>query len=570
MSNRWFTAVLFLATLPMLAQNERDKVGSVEINVSEAYKAQVKEAVRIVEQPTLEDTTAKKIPVNYDVRPKALSTTFEPDPIKPIVIAGSRMPRLPRNMVRVGIGNFTTPYAEVFLGNDRSKNFNWGVHMRHLSSQTGVKDLAFRRNTWAENEVNAYSKYIMRTSRLTLDVRSSFDRISYYGLRNSHFEDFEVASVDMDLVAQRYNTVAPTLRWESLKLEPTYIKQASLGYRYLWDAFNTQENHIKATSDWVFPVKEEIVDLKFNIDHVATNFADSTSRFQFTHIQFAPEIKSEYKNVFFTFGLNVNINPRRLEIGDSVNEKLYSDFFPNILIDIPLVRNVLAVYGGIDGEMVNQNMHSLSQQNPFIGPVFALNPRRTFRYFAGVKGILAKNLHYNASLYHHSNKDLAIFYRDPSAENFLRPALGMHVFYDDVDITGIKGEITYDNNKGLRIGGHANFRSFRMADLPDAFHLPRAIVGVEGSYLWREKIQGNINFNYVGARTAFNASEFPDNPLNPQLNAFLDVRLGATFHYNDQLSAFVNISNFIASDYELYLGYNVQRFLAMMGITYRL
>jgi outer membrane cobalamin receptor len=109
-----------------------------------------------------------------------------------------------------------------------------------------------------------------------------------------------------------------------------------------------------------------------------------------------------------------------------------------------------------------------------------------------------------------------------------------------------------------------------MSGLPAAYHLPRAIVGLEGSYLWRQKVQGNINLNYVGSRAAFDATAFPDSPLNADLAGFLDVRLGATFHYNDQLSAFINISNVLATDYELYLGYNVQRFLGMMGITYRL
>ncbi len=565
-TTKFFTALLLtLSTGFVLAQ----PVGNVQISVREAYRAQVKEAIKLYEQPNFEDTTTKKLPVQVEIRSQVAETKFEPEAIKPVMIAGSRLQRLPRHMVRFGFGNYTTPYLEVFTGNDRSKTFNWGVHLRHLSSQTGVRDIVYDRNTFSETSLNVFGKRLWRNYRLAFDVKGDLDRITYYGLPNVWIGE-QINNLDFSAGAplQRYNTIAPSVVFESTSPTPDNFKKAGVSYRYLQNAYNSNENHIALQTDWVIKVKEEKIDVAFNIEHVNTNFVDSAVKFQFTQIQLFPKIKSQYGKLFFDVGLNVNINPRKATYGDSIFEKLHPYVYPHITLDLALVPGVMAAYGGVTGEMKNQNIHVISQMNPFAAPIFGLNPRSTTKIFLGLKGILAKNLSYNIQGYYHNIGEMAIFSRTPDSVAVWNTPAGLEVFYDDISVTGLRGELSFENNSGLRLAAMANFRTIQTADLSAAYHMPNTIIGFEAAYLWRQKIQGNLNIKYIGARTGFDQAENPF--INAQLDGFTDVRLGVTYHYNNQLSAFLNVSNLLSSDYELYTGYQVQRLMAMLGITYKL
>jgi hypothetical protein len=561
--------LLFFATglsVSLFAQTGGDQVGNVEIRIREAYQAQVKEAVKLFEQPSFEDTTARKIPVRLGIRSQAAETRFDPDPIKPVLISGSRLQRLPRHMVRVGMGMYYTPLAEIFTGNDRSKTFNWGAHFRHFSTQTGVSDLAYDRNTLSETGLNLYGKRLFRNYKLQFDLEGGWNRYSYYGLPSAWIP--EGADLELILPIQRYNTLAPGVSFSSTKEQSGVFRHAGLQYRLVADAYNTRENHIGFTSDWLLPVKDVNVDVRFALEHVNTNFVDSGVQFQFTQIQLFPKIKTQYEKLFFELGLNLNLNPRRTQFGDSVHSKTQFFLAPQVTLNVDLVPGVLSVYGGLTGDMQNQNMWVLSRMNPFIDPIFGLNPRNTLRFYGGLQGLLAGNVHFNMQGYFHNIRDMAIFARTPDSVAVWMTQPGFSVLYDDLSVTGFRGELTYDNSEGLRISAHTNFRSFRTSSLDAAFHMPGVLMGMEFSYLWRQKIQGNLNITHIGAREGFRQADNPS--ISSTVEGFWDVRLGATYHYNDQLSAFFNFTNLISFDYELYLGYRTQRVMAMMGFTYRL
>jgi hypothetical protein len=569
MNNKLNTSLLLVFSLWAgigFSQTGGDQVGNVEITIREAYRATVKEAVKLFEQPAFEDTTAKKIPVQFAIRSQAAETKFEPEPIKPVLISGSRLKRLPRHMVRLGFGIYGTPLVEIFTGNDRSKTFNWGVHFRHFSTQGGVSDILYDRNTLSQTGLHVYGKRIFRNYRLQFDLDAELERFSYYGLPMGWLpEGFDLTP---DLPLQRYNTISPKVTFESTKQEPHIFKKAGVQYRLLADAYNSREQHLRFETDWVLPVQEERVDVMLNVEHVNTQFADSAVQFQFTQIQLFPKIKSQFNILYFDLGLNVNVNPRRAQYGDSLFTKTHLFVFPHITLEANLVPGVLSAYGGVTGDMQNQNMYVLSRMNPFIDPIFGLNPRNTTRIYGGLRGLLAGNLHYNMQGYFHNIGDMAIFARTPDSTAAWMSQPGLSVFYDDISVTGFRGELTYDNDEGLRISAHTNFRRFRTSDLDAAYHMPNVVMGMEFNYLWRQKIQANLNLNHIGAREGFRQA---DNPaISNTLEGFWDVRLGATYHYNDQLSAFMNVTNLLSSDYELYLGYRVQRVMFMLGATYRL
>ena len=70
-------ALIGLFLLPMLAWSQEetgDDVKSVEIRVVEDYKAQVRSAHKISEQPSFADTTSEKLAVTVRIKPKGMVT----------------------------------------------------------------------------------------------------------------------------------------------------------------------------------------------------------------------------------------------------------------------------------------------------------------------------------------------------------------------------------------------------------------------------------------------------------------------------------------------------------------
>ena len=108
------SAMLFVFGSSAQAQPEKN-VGSVEVNVVDQYKASIKEASKIANQPDFVDTTTAKLPVSYSIKPQMLSFVYKPAPIQPVRVSGVRLGKLPANMIRLGGGIYGSALAEIVL-----------------------------------------------------------------------------------------------------------------------------------------------------------------------------------------------------------------------------------------------------------------------------------------------------------------------------------------------------------------------------------------------------------------------------------------------------------------------
>ena len=140
---------LFLAPLSLWAQEETgDEVKSVEIRVVEDYKAQVRSAHKISEQPSFADTTSEKLAVTVRIQPKGMVIDFDPDPIPSIQLGRVKLPKLPTQKVSLGAGNFTGTYASFVLSSPRSKKNVWGIKALHDGTLSGVNSPFYTQPTY--------------------------------------------------------------------------------------------------------------------------------------------------------------------------------------------------------------------------------------------------------------------------------------------------------------------------------------------------------------------------------------------------------------------------------------
>ena len=146
------TVLLGLMLLPVLAWSQEesgDEVKSVEIRVVEDYKAQVRSAHKISEQPSFADTTSEKLDVNVRIQPKGMVIDFDPDPIPSIRLGRVKLPKLPTQKVSLGAGNYTGTYASFVLSSPRSKKNVWGIKALHDGTLGGVNSPFYTQPTYA-------------------------------------------------------------------------------------------------------------------------------------------------------------------------------------------------------------------------------------------------------------------------------------------------------------------------------------------------------------------------------------------------------------------------------------
>jgi hypothetical protein len=569
-------AAFVFASVGVYAQGEdqdKKQVGSVEINVIDSYKASVKQAVKIAKQPNFKDTTTKKLPVNYSIRSQSLKFKYNPKAISPAKIAKVRRPRLPQNLAILGFGTAVTPLAEIYTGSSRNKNSGWGAHARYFYTEGGVKDIIYDKAPYREAEIDLYYKHILKKHRIIADLDANFDQISYYGMKTGSLpEGF------MDGLEHRsFNRFGGQVLFENLNSKSRAVfRNAALNYHFLGDNYGLAEHILNIPTHWLFPVQNEDIytDLNFSyqktqygIDSINTALGDSGTAPSFFTVQFLPKIQSSFGRLYFTVGLNINTNTENSTY-DNPGGKTRVYFYPELTADLAIVPSVLAIYAGWTGELQNNNTWSLKSENPFINPFVQLEATSTHRIYAGFKGKITNNLVYNLQAKYLMVNNMPLFYRSPLT---YANSKGFEVVYDNAGVVGLFGELKLNTSIGLDLAAFAEYNKYNMKELSHAFHRPELQTGVIVSYNWKEKIVLTTNITYIGERTAFEHSLFENGITTeyPILAGYTDVRLGAEYRYNRNLSAFFNVTNLLSQNYEIWYGYPVQQIQFLVGLSYR-
>ena len=132
--------------------------------------------------------------------------------------------KLYKGFVKAGFGLYTTPLAEIYYDQTRSKSNGYGLHYKHMSSNGGIKDRG--PSDYSFNNLDAfYNAYL---SHHDVEGRLMYDRrrISYYGYSSTDsLENLIKASPDppKDALKQVYNDIGFAVRVKSLYKDSTKL-----------------------------------------------------------------------------------------------------------------------------------------------------------------------------------------------------------------------------------------------------------------------------------------------------------------------------------------------------------
>src|SRR6185369_9540363 len=95
--------------------------------------------------------------LNYTFLNKKINTKIEVETITPASMKGEPLTRLYNSHVRFGFGNYSTPYADIFVNNLRSKKYSVGARLTHFSSAGKISD--YGNTGFSDNNATVYGKY---------------------------------------------------------------------------------------------------------------------------------------------------------------------------------------------------------------------------------------------------------------------------------------------------------------------------------------------------------------------------------------------------------------------------
>jgi hypothetical protein len=552
------TGVALLVATAAWAQPTGGTMGGVDILVVDKYKAKVREAVKITGQPEVKDTTVQPLPVNIRVRPRFAVPKVQLEPIQPVSIGKTRVERMPKNYVRMGVGNYGSPEFALAVGAGRTTNASWALKASHQSTATGVPQdtRVFRNNASQDNRLQARWVQNVGSVRMSMGLEGQSQMVSFYGVPLD-------SALNLSDTANR----APQ-RWMhsgggEWNIEPLRTNRRSVfygvqtEYRFLYDAVGSaQEHRARLAADFRKPVGN--VELLLPL---SASFLDLKQSFGTTRLvlaEFAPSVADTVGILSFTAGFKA-VPAFRQSPGTAVPAKLY--VFPNIKMTVPLVKNVINIQGGYVGSVLNTGWGGLLAVNPWISELTNYRESSETRLYGGLTGRITGRLSYQVGAAFVDRNFAAQFYRE--AGKLTTDSGRIHVEYVNWTNFQQRAELAYQHPIGLEVRSFYERNGFKSSG-GTLYHLPAYEAGINALLNLKGKVRLESDLRWVGPRNIPSANTEPG-----QLPSYLDWRLGVYYQYNKQLQAYANGTNLLNQPYALWQGYTVQGIRGVLGLSYK-
>ncbi len=557
---------LALAATPLtgiLAQSS-GQIGDEQINVVKAYRPVLSDAVKISDAPRNDTVSVAPPELKYHMQESAPQTGYNITPIKPVRIKDENIKKLYRGFVKAGYGNYNTPYGELFFNALRSRDFDAGIHLRHLSSNGKIKGYGFP--GYSENDLAAFVNKFLDHS--VISGRLSYDRdvVHYYGYTLEHFSKKETR--------HRMGTVDG-----EFSIASTHNDKYKFDYKAAIAFYSFTDNLEQSESD--FSLGGMVGKHLANNHYVKAGFELNPSRSQWpgnycppgvicTQVAAVSEVKLNRTVIRMSPRYEFTKNNIRISAGGNIAvESAYDEtkwhLFPVAEIRYPLIKDELFAFGELSGDLQKNTLRSINDENPFTIPM----PVNDFTVLANtsnkinVKGGFEVRPDHGLMVVAWAG--VSRFKGDVFFVNSLNTT-GITTYtpsYLDHTRLNIHVEGRYELLKKIGLWVKTDYYSYNMSDGQQPWFRPSVMLTVGGHYHIAEKIYASTEVYISGARTAATIDG-----EGRDLKGYVDANIGIDYRYSKVLSVFVKVHNLTASRYFEWYRYPSYKINAMAGLSY--
>ena len=474
------------------------------------------------------DTTVKA--QNYTITPKTLKVDYLPPKLKPIAMRGDEVQKEYNGYIKAGYGFPKSPYLEASYVFSDPKQYLIGAQIKHHSAKFGNRYQQFASSGGMVNG----SYYVNDALTANGKIGYNTDKVYYYGCADTSASEAKLL--------QKFNIIDLGVGISNGKRNGSDLSyHAGLDFYHLADNFGSNENgtvlSLGATK-W-FSEKHPLT-LNIKTDFTTLN-------------------KKSLNNVYLQPSFTFHADAFSILAGAnivSVNDNFI--IFPNIELNINVLGNQLSAFGGWKGDVVKNNMKTLSDYNPFINTALTLKNTSYQDFYGGVKGHVSTFDYYVQAGYKPTN-NLALFTNQSQNCN------KFNVVYDTVKITYLKGTIMAKPVKNVEVSFTAAQNIYSTKTAEHAWHLPNTELNVSATYKTMKdklKLKGELYFqNGPYYLTEANVSQ--------RLSSLFDLNAGAEYQFSKNLGGFAQINNLLNQKRARWYTYPTYGLNFLVGVTAR-
>lgn len=510
------------------------------VEIIKNFDARLLETDRLKVTPLLPpvDTTPKM--QTYNINVKTSDVDYLPPKLRPLGIKTVKEEKGFNGYTKLGYGVPASPYGELAYSLSKAKQMDLGLYLRHHSAK--LKSNPLQRFSETGGALNGTYYHEPLGMGIGATIGYNHDNVFYYGYNK------EVDTLTLEQGRQRYNLFDINARvFNSQQTVGDFDYRADIHFYRLTDKYAAGESGFDLNiggSKWI--ADRHTIDVKLITD--LTSFSDTAGTQSLTNIKLQPAFT--FRSDIFKIRLGLNLI--------SFKDEFYPQ--PDIEANLAIAGSALSAYAGWKGDFVKNNMRSLTEYNPFVHTGrLDINNNQTQRYYGGIKGNM-KIFEYQVEAGYAKNKNLALFLTDGAdlRRRFL-------TVYDTVNIFNINGTLTASPMENLTMLVTANQNFFTTTTQDKPWHLPRTELNVGLRYAAMEKklhlkgdlfLQDGLAYKDEGAQIG-------------NLNALLDLSLGAEYWMAENIGLFVDANNLLNNKRERWYRYPTYGINIIGGITAR-
>lgn len=545
---------LLLAEMTTAQQGRRRQdttiriIGSLDPTILDAYKINF--------NPQVESDEPFELPeLSYGINPVQMNTSVGLETIKPARVVGEPLSKLYRNYVKLGYGNYSTPYFDFFINSMRNEDNQFGLRLKHLSSSGHIKDYA--NSAYSDNHASIFGKHFFDKSTLAGNIYYNRKVVHYYGYQPALFPDSIPLPADDD-IKQKYETTGGKFR-----LFSNISKEEKFGYSMDLESYHFSNIDKTSETSVAFDLGMQKGFELFN-DQISMARLDAGIDYFFTK----DTIDKRNNGVArLNPSLNMNFGQYQVKAGFTTAFGLDStgsfDIFPDIEAKVFVVPNYLQAFAGFSGGIEKAGYRYLTDRNPYIQSIVPLKyMKNKLELYGGIWGNIGSGFDFSVRIGNKTVENTPFFITDSLSDLNNK----FNVVYDEVNITNARIELGYHYAEKLKLLLTAQFNSYSTDSLEQAWYSPDFILNLEGNYILAERfiIKGFIKnvgkqFAYVRSDNAYETKE---------IDPWLDISLGFEFRFSKNLSFFADLNNITGNAYQRWYNYPVQQLNFLAGVTY--
>ena len=587
---------LFLTTSAVLVSAQRDTTLTQEVEVVKAYNPSISDANKISDMPNIEDAEHEKPSFNYSIFSQPIFSTFSVNTLKAATFASQYDEATGFGLVKAGVGNYSRPYAEVFFNNQNSRSTLFGLHGRHLSShgkiplEGGYKvDAPF-----SENEAELFIKHMARNSVLSVNLGVDHQGFNYYGYPVQAVpEILKAENQDVNYFGER-QTFTKGIFNINLDNSTARSSDFAFDFDFLYHYFGTKTGQREHFGEFMADVRKPFYTgagfLKAGATFVRANevfnqalgYIDKSQQIWLT-AQPAYQIGGEVANIKIGF-------KSWFVLDDDSDAK--AKLAPNVRVNFAPVKEIINIFAGVDGNYINNYYSKIAYENPFVDPLHDVrNSFEKFHFYGGFDGKFAPKTNFKIAVDYSMIKDQPLYYLFkyvyPAPGTITSPSVvdnDFGIIYDDLDLLKFNVEIFHAAYEKMDLLISGNYYVYKMNVQEEAWNMPDWDAKFSLGYQLSEQLNVTTDLFFTGQRKAvifetfgFHPGPFTGNDVlevgDLQKNIYnlpvvFDLNLNADYKITEQFSVFARLSNFGFQKYQRWLGYPVQSFNVMGGLSY--